>query len=124
MTVVSPTDRPKSIRNSLENERFLNVCCVILPIHCVSCRGVCHSTASDLFPFLFRFSGSSNLLEALTKGAMDAARVTMSVVVALLLYLALAEFISATLVWFGDRVDVPNFTFEVSTTTSTLHFSQ
>ena len=73
---------------------------------------------------LFRYSGSSNLLEALTKGAMDAARVTMSVVVALLLYLALAEFISATLVWFGDRVDVPNFTFEVSTATYTLHFSQ
>ena len=37
----------------------------------------------------------------------------MSIVVAMLLYLALSEFISATLVWFGDRVDVSNFTFEV-----------
>ena len=45
---------------------------------------------------------------------MEAARVVMSVVVALLIFLALGEFISATLVWFGNRVDVPDFTFEVT----------
>ena len=47
-------------------------------------------------------------------GSMEAARVVMSVVVALLIFLALGEFISATLVWFGNRVDVPDFTFEVT----------
>ena len=67
--------------------------------------------ADMIYPY---HRGSSNILEAMTKGMMDSARICISVVVALIIYLALGEFISATLVWFGDRVDVGNFTFEVN----------
>ena len=38
----------------LFNRTYLSRLCVILPLHCLSFRGVCHRAASDLFPFLLR----------------------------------------------------------------------
>ena len=55
MAVVTPTDRPKSVRNSYVIELFCGVVCVVtLPFwHFFCwCRGFCHRTESDLFPFL------------------------------------------------------------------------
>ena len=54
MTVVAPADRPKSVRNSCVIER---ICSVFVSFHLrIVCRlGVCHTAASDLFPFLFNF---------------------------------------------------------------------
>ena len=31
--------------------------------HCLSCRGVCHTTASDLFPFLLTLDVKAGMLE-------------------------------------------------------------
>ena len=49
VAVVTPTDRPKSVRNCYVIELFCGVVCVVtLPCWC---RGFCHRTESD--PFLF-----------------------------------------------------------------------
>ena len=53
--LVTPTDRPKSVRNRCLIELFCGVVCVVtLPfLHFCWCRGFCHRTESDLFLFLF-----------------------------------------------------------------------
>ena len=53
MAVVTPTDRPKSVRNRCVIELFCGVVFVVtLPFwHFCWCRGFCHRTGSDLFLF-------------------------------------------------------------------------
>ena len=55
VAVVTPTDRPKSVRNRYVMELFCGIVCVVrLPFwHFCWCRGFCHRTESDLFLFLF-----------------------------------------------------------------------
>ena len=57
VAVVTPTDRPKSVRNRCLIELFCGVVCVVtLPFwHFCWCGGFCHRTESDLFLFLFLF---------------------------------------------------------------------
>ena len=54
VALVTPTDRPKSVSNRCLIELFCGVVCVVtLPFwHFCWCRGFCHRTESDLFPFL------------------------------------------------------------------------
>ena len=54
VAVVTPTDRPKSVRNRCLIELFCCVVCVVtLPFwHFCLCRGFCHRTESDLFRFV------------------------------------------------------------------------
>ena len=54
VALVTPTDRPKSVRNRCVIELFCGVVCVvILPFwHFCWCMGFCHRTESDLFLFL------------------------------------------------------------------------
>ena len=53
VAVVTPTDRPKSVRNRCFIEFFCGVVCVVtLPFwHFCWCRGFCHRTGSDLLLF-------------------------------------------------------------------------
>ena len=53
VAVVTPTDRPRSVRNRCVIELFCGVVCVVtLPFwHFCWCRGFCHRTESDLFLF-------------------------------------------------------------------------
>ena len=55
VVLVTPTDRPKSVRNHCVIELFCGVVCVVaLPFwHFCWCRGFCHRTESDLVLFLF-----------------------------------------------------------------------
>ena len=55
VAVVTPTDRPKSVRNRYVIELFCGVVYVVaLPFwHFCWCMGFCHRTESDLFLFLF-----------------------------------------------------------------------
>ena len=55
VAVVTPTDRPKSVRNRCVIELFCSVVCsVTLPFwHFCWCRGFCHRTESDLCVFLW-----------------------------------------------------------------------
>ena len=57
VAVVTPTDRPKSVRNRFLIELFCGVVWVVaLPFwHFCWCRGFCHRTESDLFLFLFAY---------------------------------------------------------------------
>ena len=59
VVVVTPTDRPKSVRNRCLIELFCGVVCVVtLPFrHFCWCRGFCHRTESDLFLFLVKVHG-------------------------------------------------------------------
>ena len=54
VAVVTPTDRPKSVRNRCVIELFCGVVYVVtLPVwYFCWCRGFCHRTESDLFLFL------------------------------------------------------------------------
>ena len=54
VTVVTPTDRPKSVRNCCLIELFCGVVCVVtLPLwHFCWYRGFCHRTGSDLLLFV------------------------------------------------------------------------
>ena len=58
VAVVTPTDRPKSVRNRCVILLICIVVCVVtLPFwHFCWCRGFCHRTESDLFLFLSFFS--------------------------------------------------------------------
>ena len=58
VALVTPTDRPKSVRNRCLIELFCGVVCVVtLPFwHFCWSRGFCHRTESDLFLFLFTFT--------------------------------------------------------------------
>ena len=53
VALVTPTDRPKSVRNRCLIELFCGVVFVVtLPLwHFCWCRGFCHRTESDLFLF-------------------------------------------------------------------------
>ena len=55
MAVVTPTDRPKSVRNRCLIKLFCGVVCVVtFPFwHFCWCRGFCHRTGSDLLLFVF-----------------------------------------------------------------------
>ena len=55
VAVVTPTYRPKSVRNCCLIELFCGVVCVVfLPFwHFCWCRGFCHRTGSDLLLFVF-----------------------------------------------------------------------
>ena len=55
VTVVTPTDRPKSVRNCCLIELFCGIVCVVtLPLwHFCWYRGFCHRTGSDLLLFVF-----------------------------------------------------------------------
>ena len=57
VAVVTPTDRPKSVRNRCLIELFCGVVCVVtLPFgHFCWCTGFCHRTESDLFLFLLLY---------------------------------------------------------------------
>ena len=57
VSVVTPTDRPKSVRNCCLIEPFCGVACVVtLPFwHFCWCRGFCHRTGSDLLLFVFLY---------------------------------------------------------------------
>ena len=56
MAVVTPTGRPKSVRNRCLIELFCGVVCVVtLPFgHFCWCRGFCHRTGSDLLLFVIK----------------------------------------------------------------------
>ena len=57
VVIVTPADRPKSVRYRSVIELFRGVVCVvILPFwHVCWCRGFCHGTESDLFLYLFKY---------------------------------------------------------------------
>ena len=63
MAVVTPTDRPRLVRNRCLIELFCGIVCVVtLPFwHFCWCRGFCHRTESDLLLFVCQIS-PSNLL--------------------------------------------------------------
>ena len=56
MTVVTPTDRPKSVRNRCVIEIFSGVVCVVTLLldYCVGEGAFCYRTESDLFLFVLR----------------------------------------------------------------------
>ena len=57
VAVVTPNDRPKSVRNRCLIELFCAVVCVVtLPFgHFCLCRGFCHRTGSNLLLFVFTY---------------------------------------------------------------------
>ena len=52
VAIVTPTDRPKSVRNRCVIQVFGGVLCCPLLFFC-RCRGFCHRAESDIFLFLF-----------------------------------------------------------------------
>ena len=64
VAVVTPTDRPKSVRNCCLIELFCGVVCVVtLSLwHFCWYRGFCHRTGSDLLLFVFRAARLSSKL--------------------------------------------------------------
>ena len=65
VTVVTPTDRPKSVRNRCVIEVFDGVFCVVALIFRFSCgcRGFCHKTESDLFLFILSWKPLKRTVE-------------------------------------------------------------
>ncbi|KAK3101881.1 hypothetical protein FSP39_007010 [Pinctada imbricata] len=59
-----------------------------------------------------KMSDSRNILEALTKGAEMGTKVVTTIVISMLVYISLIEFLNMTVGWLGDRIDVNELTFE------------
>ena len=84
VAVVTPTDRPKSVRNCCLIELFCGVVCVVtLPLwHFCWYRGFCHRTGSDLLIFVsinskyYHHACSSHLLSG-SPAAMDMSPIAM-----------------------------------------------
>ncbi|KAK3104479.1 hypothetical protein FSP39_003127 [Pinctada imbricata] len=57
-------------------------------------------------------SGSNNVLEAITKGAQLGTAIVVSIVVHMLIYLSLVDFLNSTVNWFGNRVAIDDLSFE------------
>ena len=58
VAVVTPTDRPKSVRNRSVIELFSGVVCLVTLLYWYFCwcMGFCHRTVSDLFLFLLKMN--------------------------------------------------------------------
>jgi len=54
-----------------------------------------------------------NFIEAAATGASNAVTLVANVAANLIAFLALLQFINATLTWFGQRVGVKQLTFQV-----------
>ncbi|CAG5118720.1 unnamed protein product, partial [Candidula unifasciata] len=54
-----------------------------------------------------------NVIEAACNGAIASAKIIASVVVNVIAFLSLLNFLNATLTWFGDRVGLQNLSFEL-----------
>ena len=69
VTVVTPTNRPKSVRNRCLIELFCGVVCVVALLfwHCCWCKGFCHRTGSDLL-FVFFPNCTKTLLFSQLRG--------------------------------------------------------
>ena len=61
VAVVTPTDRPKSVRNRCLIELFCGVVCVVTLSfwHFCWCTGFCHRTGSDLLLFVLEYTKSA-----------------------------------------------------------------
>ncbi|KAK3588470.1 hypothetical protein CHS0354_004684 [Potamilus streckersoni] len=57
-------------------------------------------------------SEERNLIESASVGATASVKLISAIAVNVLAFLALLDFVNATLIWFGDRVGLPNFSFE------------
>ena len=67
VAVVTPTDRPKSVRNRCLIELFCGVVCVVALSFwhfcwCITSFGFCHRTGSDLFLFVIKVFFHINLI--------------------------------------------------------------
>ncbi|KAK0054280.1 solute carrier family 28 member 3 [Biomphalaria pfeifferi] len=58
-------------------------------------------------------SNEGNVIEAACNGAVLSAKIIACVVVNVMAFLSLLKFVNATLTWFGDRVGIKDFTFEL-----------
>jgi len=54
-----------------------------------------------------------NFIEAAAAGATNAVSLVANIAANLIAFLALLQFINATLTWFGQRVGIKQFTFQV-----------
>jgi len=54
-----------------------------------------------------------NFIEAAAAGASNAVSLVANIAANLIAFLALLQFINATLTWFGQRVGIPQLTFQV-----------
>ncbi len=59
------------------------------------------------------FSGEQNVLEAVSGGASASIGLVANIAANLIAFLAILDFINATLGWFGGMVGYPEVTFEV-----------
>jgi pyrimidine nucleoside transport protein len=68
---------------------------------------------SIILPLCFRTE--RNIIEAASNGASQSVKLVANIAVNLIAFVALLDFVNATLVWFGDRVgmDDPKLTFQV-----------
>lgn len=58
-------------------------------------------------------SSDRNIFDAATHGATVSAKLVAAIVVNVIAFLSLLEFVNVTLIWFGERVGVEDFTLEV-----------
>ena len=76
MTAVTPTDRPKSVRNLCVIEVFDGVLFVVMLLFgfFCGCRGFCHKTESDLCLFLFSHKLKAQMQSRFTIALFDRLR--------------------------------------------------
>ncbi|KAH9523621.1 hypothetical protein Btru_040467 [Bulinus truncatus] len=70
------------------------------------------SKHSDKDVYNFEKGTERNLIEAASNGASVSVKLVANIAVNLIAFVALLQFINATLTWFGDRVGVDGFTFQ------------
>ena len=56
-----------------------------------------------------------NLIEAASNGASMSIKLVANIAVNLIAFVALLHFVNSSLVWFGDRAGVDDFSFQVNT---------
>ena len=67
------------------------------------------------FHTTLHFRVETNILEAASNGAQSCIKLVTFIIVNLLVFTSLIDFLDNTFAWFGERVGMDNLTFEVST---------
>jgi pyrimidine nucleoside transport protein len=60
------------------------------------------------------YSTDRNIIEAASSGATSSIKVVGAIAVNVMAFLSILKFVNATLTWFGERVEIEGFTFDVS----------
>ena len=96
------TDTPTHTDRQTESQRRINAILTRLPLVCVICICCVHDRTEV------------NFIEAAAAGASNAISLVANIAANVIAFWALLRFLNSALTWFGQRVGIEQFTYQVT----------